>query len=143
MWTQIDIEDVDHYLARAKGTRKLAMGKNQSLFHYIVQLNKETVAVFHTKYTENSNVPLMAIKSLSKFVGSQPINKGMDKIILFEKQEAIMVFGYMPRLIGSRAAYFHVMGSYLLSHVGSAKALPMLKDYRKQEYLRFRGKLED
>ena len=46
---QIDIEDVDHYLARAKGTRKLAMGKNQSLFHYIGQLNKETVVIFHTK----------------------------------------------------------------------------------------------
>ena len=85
----------------------------------------------------------MAIKALSKLVGSQAINKGVDKIILVEKQEAIRIFGYMPRLIGSRGAYFPVMGSYLLSHVGSTKALPLLKDYRKQEFLRFRGKIED
>ena len=83
---QIKIKDVDHYLAREKGTRKLAMGKNQSLFHYIGQLNKEAATIFHTKYIENSNVPLMAIKALSNFVVSQPIKKGMDKIILVEKK---------------------------------------------------------
>ena len=139
---QIDIEDVDHYLARAKGTRKLAMGRNQSLSHYIGKLNKEIVAIFHTKYTESASVSLMAIKALSKFVGSQPINKGVDKIILVEKEEAVRVFGYMPGPTGSRVAYFPVMGSYLLSHVGFAKVLAMLKDYRKQEFLRFRGKIE-
>ena len=84
----------------------------------------------------------MAIKALSKFVGSHPINKGMDKIILVEKQEAIRVFNYMPGLTGSRVAYFPVMGSYLLSNDGSVKALAMFKDYKKQEFLGFRGKIE-
>ena len=57
----------------------------------------------------------MAIKALSKFVGSQPINKGVDKIILLEKQEVIRNFGYMPRFIGSKVAYILVMGVYFLS----------------------------
>ena len=104
LWMQTNIEDVDHYLGRAKGSRKLAMGKNQSLFHYIGKVNKETIAIFHTKYTERASVSLMAIKALSKFVGSQPIKKGVDKIIRVEKEEAMRVFGYMPRLIGSKAA---------------------------------------
>ena len=138
----MDIEDIDHYLARAKGSRTLAMGKSKSLFHYIGKLNKETIAIFHTKFTENATVPLMAFKALSKFVGSQPFNKGVDKIILVEKQEEIRVFGYMPGLSGSRTAYYSIMGAYLLSHVGSAQALSRFKDHKKQEYLRFRGNLE-
>ena len=107
------------------------MGRSQSLFHYIGRLNKDTIAIFHIKFTENAMIPLMAFKALSKFVGSQPFNKGVDKIILLEKEEAIRVFGYMPGLHGSKAAYFAVMGSYLLSHVGSAQPLLSLKDYRK------------
>lgn len=139
---QTDIEDIDQFLARAKGSRKFAMGKSQSLFHYISKLNKDTIAIFHTKYSEKAKLPIMAFKALSRFVGSQPFNKGVDKIILLEKQEAIRIFGYMPGLTGSRAAYFAVMGAYLLSHMGSAQALSSLKDYRKQEYLRFRGKVD-
>ena len=66
----------------------------------------------------------------------------MDKIILVEKQEAIRAFGYMPGLNLSRTGYFATMGAYLLAHVGCAKDLLALKDYRKQEYLRFRGNLD-
>lgn len=142
MFLQTDIEDIDQFLARAKGSRKLSMGKSQSLFHYIGDLNKETIAIFHTKYSDKATLPIMAFKALSKFVGSRPFNKGVDKIILVEKEEAIRIFGYMPGLRGSRAAYFAVMGGYLLSHLGSAKDLSRLKDYKKQEYLRFKGKLE-
>ena len=93
------------------------MGKSQSLFHYIAKLNKEIVANFHTKYTEKAMLPLMAFKTLSRFVGSQPFNKGVHKIILLKKQEPIRIFGYMPELTGSRAAYFAVMGAYLQSSV--------------------------
>ena len=65
------------------------------------------------------------------------INKGADKIILVEKHEAIGTFGYMPGLKVFRAGYFATMGAYMLAHVGCAKDLLTLKDYRKQEYLRF------
>ena len=48
-------------------------------------MNKETIAIFHTKLIESSSVPLMAFKALSKFVGPQPFDKGVAKIILVEK----------------------------------------------------------
>ena len=139
---QFDIEDTDQFLARAKGSRSLALGKSQSLFHYIGGLNKETIAIYHSKYTENWQVPHLAFKALSKIVGSRPISKGVDKIILLEKEEAIRIFGFMPGFNGSRAAYFATLGAYMLSHTGSAKELIKLKDYRKHEYLRFRGKVD-
>ena len=139
---QIDIEDTDKFLARAKGSRAIALGRSQALFHYIGKLNKDTVAIYHSKYSENSQLPLLAFKALSKVNGSIPVNKGVEKIILVEKQEAIRAFGYMPGLNVSRAAYFATMGAYMLAHVGCAKDLLALKDYRKQEYLRFRGNLD-
>ena len=138
----MEIEDIDNFLARAKGSRPEALGKSQGLFHYIGKINREIIAIFHTKFTENSHLPFLAFKALSKFVGSRPIGKGADKIILVEKQEAIRIFGYMPGLIASRAAYFATLGAYMLAHVGNAKELVRLKDYRKQMYLRYRGRLE-
>ena len=72
-----------------------------------------------------------SFQSSIKVVGSRPINKGVDKIILLEKQEAIRIFGYMPGLNASRATYFGTLGAYILAHVGCAKDLLRLKDYRK------------
>ena len=87
-------------------------------------------------------MPLLAFKALSRVVGSRPINKGVDKIILVEKQEAIWIFGYMPGLNVCRASYFSTLGAYMLAHVGCAKDFLTLKDYKKQVYLRFRGDVE-
>ena len=139
---QIDIEDTDNFLARAKGSRTISLGRSQGLFHYIGKLNKETVAIYHSKYSENYQIPLLAFKALSRVNGSVPINKGVDKVILVKKQEAIRAFGYMPGFNVSRAGYFATMGAYMLAHLGCAKDLLLLKDYKKQEYLRFRGNLD-
>ena len=128
---QIDIEDIDNFLAREKGSRPMALNKSQGLFHYIAKLNKDTIAIYHTKYSESSQILLMAFKALSRVVGSSPLNKGVDKVILLEKQEAIRIFGYMPGLNVSRAAYFATLGAYMLDHVGCAKDLVRLKNYRK------------
>ena len=138
----MDIEDVDNFLARAKGSRTINLGKSQGLFHYIGKLNKDTIAIYHSKYTEKPQLPLLAFKALSRVVGSKPINKGVDKIILVEKQEAIRIFGYMPGLNVCRASYFATLGAYMLAHVGCARDLLRLKDYKKQKYLRFRGDLD-
>ena len=138
----MEIKDINSFLARGRVSRPEALGKSQGLFHYIGKTNKEIIAIYHIKFTENSHLPFLAFKALSKFVGSRPIGKGADKIILIEKQEAIRIFGYMPGLNASRLAYFATLGAYMLAHVGSSKELVRLKDYKKQEYLRYRGKLE-
>ena len=128
----MDIEDVDNFLTKAKGLRTIGLGKSQSLFHYIGKLNKDTIAIYHSKYTEEPQLPLLAFKALSRVVGSRPINKGVDKIILVEKQEAIQIFGYMHGLNVCRASYFATLGAYMLAHVGCARDLLKLKDYKKQ-----------
>lgn len=117
-------------------------GRNQSLGHYISKMNHETIAIFHSKFSESSFLPLFAFKALSRVVGSQPLNKGVDKVIFLDKQEAIRVFGYMPGFIGSRAAYFGTMASYILTHVGSAQEIKKIQGYNKQEFLKYRGEIE-
>ena len=48
----------------------------------------------------------------------------------------------MPGLNASRLVYFATLGAHVLSHVGCAKDMLALKDYKKQEYLRYRGKVD-
>ena len=117
----MEVEDIDGFLARAKGSRPEALGKSQGLFHYIGKINKDIIAIYHIKFTKNSHLPFLAFKALSKFVGSRPIGKGADKIVLIEKLEAIRIFGYMPGLNASRAASFATHGAYMLAHVGLQK----------------------
>lgn len=85
---------------------------------------------------------MFALKALSKVVGSQPLHRGVEKIILVEKQEAIRVFGYMPGCAASRAGYWGTMASYILAHLGDAKEIKRLQGYRKQEFLKYRGEIE-
>ena len=101
--------------------------------HTGLKLNKDTLAIFHIKYIENSQIPLLAFKALSKVVGSSPINKGVDKIILLEKHKAVRIFGYMLCLNVCRASYFATMGFYILVHVECAKNFLKLRYYKKQE----------
>ena len=42
----------------------------------------------------------------------------------------------------TRASYFAIMGSYILAHAGCAKDLLKLRDYKKQEYLIYRGNVD-
>ena len=117
-------------------------GRNQSLGHYIGNLNSETIIIYHSKYSESPTLPMFALKALSRVVGSQPLHKGIEKIILVEKQEAIRIFGYMPGYVGSRAGYFRTMVSYVLAHVGKAEEIKKIQGYKKQEFLKYRGEIE-
>ena len=90
----------------------------------------------------SSSLPMFALKALSKIVGSQPLHRGVEKIILVEKEEAIRIFGYMPGFNGSRAAYFATMAAYILAHLGSAQEVKKIQGYNKQEYLKYRGEVD-
>ena len=52
----MEIEDIDNFLARAKGSRPEELGKSQGHFHYIGKINKEIIAIYHNKFTELSNL---------------------------------------------------------------------------------------
>lgn len=138
--SQIEIWDTDKFLGRAKGSRPLDLKRNQSLGHYIGKLSKETVVIYHQKFTTEPNLPFLAIKALSKVVGSYQFPLGLEKIIFVEKEQAIRVFGFFPGLIGSRGGYFGAMASYVLANSGDLRL--QLAGYNKQKYLKFRGDIE-
>lgn len=129
-------------MGRAKGSKPLDLGRNQSLGHYIGKFNNETIAIYHSKFSTSPDVPIMALKALSRVVGSEPLHRGVEKIILVEKQEAIRIFGYMPGLVASRAAYYGTLGAYILAHKGSVQDMKNLMGYRKQDFLKCRGQIE-
>ena len=130
--------DTDKFLGREKGFRPLKLGRNQSPGHFIGKLNKETVIIYHNKFTREPLLPMLAIKALAKVVGSYQLPPGLEKLILVEKEEAIRVFGFFPDLVGSRAGYFGTMASYVLAHSGDLKR--QMIGYNKQKFLKFRGK---
>ena len=132
--------DPEKFLGRAKGSRPLDLKRNQSLGHYIGKLSKETVVIYHQKFTTEPNFPFLAIKAMSKVVGSHKFPPGLEKIILVEKEQAIRVFGFFTGLVGSRGGYFGAMASYVLANSGDL--IRQLTCYNKQKYLKFRGDIE-
>ncbi len=118
------------------------MKHNQSFGHYVDKFNKDTVAIYHNKFSNNSQIPILALKALSGIVGSHAIPKTAEKVVLIEKEEAIRIFGFLPGCDGSRSAYFATMAAYVLSHTGDPLESEKITSYRKQEYLKHRGQIE-
>ena len=117
-------------------------GKNQGLGHYIGKMNKETFLVYHSKFSNAPEIAMLTLRVLSRVVGSQPLSFKSEKIILIEKAEAVRVFGHHPLISASRAGYFTCLTGYALACMDKP-APKMIGWYKKQEFLRYRGKIID
>lgn len=117
------------------------MGRNQSLGHFIGKLDKRCFIIYHSKFSNNADIPILAFKAFSRVFGFHPISQGAEKIILVSKNYAMRCLGYHPKISGTRAGYFACMTSYLLAGMEKPDA-KLLTGYRKQEYLKFRGDVQ-
>lgn len=108
---QLELLDNDNFLGRAKGSRgKPTEGTSKkdssSIMHYLPLLDKENFCAFHMQYSEEPELPIFALKVLSRFLGYSPLPMNANKILLLERASALRIFGYAAGFNASRAGYF-------------------------------------
>lgn len=140
---QIEILDRDNFLGRGSGSRAHTeeSRKDTALAHYLKMLDKEVFCVFHSIFSEKPDLPLFALKILSKFLGPSPIQFNANKVMLIERNAAQRIFGVSPGFNCSRAGYFLCYASYLLAN--KEKDLKQLGGYSRKKYLRYRGDMPE
>lgn len=97
----------DDFLSRGGRARSTSLVKDAALKFYVSYLGNPSLVIYHMKLSCNGYMPVFALKTLSRYLGSYIIHASASKIILLEKKTAIDVFGYAHAHQGSLA------GSYL------------------------------
>lgn len=143
MLLQIEILDRDDFLGRASGSRGHAeeSRKDTALANYLKMMDKEVFCVFHSNFSEKPDLPLFALKILSRFLGPSPIQANANKVMLLERNAAQRIFGVSPGFNCSRAGYFLCYASYLLAN--KEKDMKQLGGYSRKKYLRYRGDMPE
>ena len=137
---QIEVPDPDSFLSRGTSDRR-RLGLDASLAHYASFIDKEIFVVFHNKYSDDASIPILALKSLSRYMGYSFIPNNVTRIMLIEKTASIRIFGYGPGFWPSRAGYFLCYTAYALGH--GMKSVESLQGYTRKKFLRYRGDMPD
>ena len=92
------------------------LGHNLTLGTYVHQLKFPQVVVFHASFSkDNANFPLMAIKTLSRYLGGSHLRLNANKAILLERQVAVRFFGEGLGLYTLRCKYYLTYATYGLA----------------------------
>ena len=83
---------------------------------YACLIDKEIFVVFHNKYSNDASIPILALKSLSRYMGYSFIPNNVTRIMLIEKTATICIFRYGPGFWPSRAGSFLCYSAYALGH---------------------------
>lgn len=140
----MEIEDKDNFLGRAMGSRggsEDASKKDSGLAHFLPHLDKEVFVVYHKLYSDSPDVPMFAMKVLSRLMGYSYIPFNANKIMLLEKTAAVRIFGYSPGLWSSRAGYFLCYSAYALANKNTDTK--PLEGYSRKKFLRYRGDMPE
>ena len=93
----------------------VGLGHDSILGTYIYRLNLPQVVVFHASFSkDNANFPLMAVKTLSRYLGGSHLRLNANKAILLERQAAVRFFGEGPGLYTLRCKYYLTYAAYSL-----------------------------
>ena len=111
------------------------LGHDSMLGTYVHRLKFPQVVVFHASFSkDNANFPLMAIKTLSRYLGGSLLRLNANKAILLERQAALRFFGEGPGLYTLRCKYYFTYAAYDLA---CGITYPnLLSDCRKKHLLR-------
>ncbi|MCO5583885.1 hypothetical protein L7F22_037801 [Adiantum nelumboides] len=137
---KIELLDEDNFLGRAGGSRATSKYIGHALIHYLPKLDKDVFCAFHSQFSDHPELPMFAIKTLSRFMGFLPLPNNVNRILLLVKRTAAFrIFGYALGFHGSRAGYFLCYSSYVLSNKDTN--VKLLAGYKRRKFLRYRGKL--
>ncbi|MCO5555018.1 hypothetical protein L7F22_008557 [Adiantum nelumboides] len=125
----------DDFIPRPRGRGMGNLGKNSSLGQYLKNFNYPRFLVFHSSFSnDNVDLPLMTLKTLSRYLGGALVRWNVDKIMLLEKQAALTMFGQGPGVYGLRSRYFLTQAAYGL--VYGITDPGQLIEYGKHDLLR-------
>ncbi|MCO5600509.1 hypothetical protein L7F22_054622, partial [Adiantum nelumboides] len=125
----------DDFIPRPRGRGMGDLGKNSSLGQYLKNFNYPRFLVFHSSFSnDNADVPLMTLKTLSRYLGGALVRWNVDKIMLLEMQAALTMFSQGPGVYGLRSRYFLTQAAYGLA-CGITDPGPLI-EYGKHDLLR-------
>ena len=113
--------------------------ESHALIHYLRKLDSASFCALHSQFSEDPEVPLFALKALSKFMDYHPLQMNSNKVLLLERSAALRIFGYAPGFQASRAGYFLCFSSYVMAF--KEEDVKYLGGYNRKKYLRYRGAL--
>ncbi|MCO5611799.1 hypothetical protein L7F22_066058 [Adiantum nelumboides] len=93
---KIELLDEDKFLGRAGGSRATSKYTGHALIHYLPKLDKDVFCAFHSQFLDHRELPMFAIKTLSRFMGFVPLPNNVKRILILEKAAAFRIFGYAP-----------------------------------------------
>ncbi|MCO5568678.1 hypothetical protein L7F22_022377 [Adiantum nelumboides] len=138
---KIELLDEDNFLGRAGGLRVTSKYTGHTLIHYLPKLDKDIFCVLHSQFLDHSELPMFAIKTLSRFMGFLPLPNNVNRILVLKRAAAFRIFGYAPGFYGSRVGYFLCYSSYVISNKDTN--VKLLAGYKRRKFLRYRGKLPE
>ena len=142
----MEIYDDDGFLSRSGGSSSRSRGRalagasmmeSHALIHYLPRLDKATFCALHSQFSEDPEVPLFALKTLSRFMGYHTLQMNSNKVLLLERSAVLRIFGYAPGFQASRAGYFLCFSSYVIA--SKEKDVKLLGGYNRKKYPRYRG----
>ena len=131
---QANEEERDEFLLRHK---RVFAGKDAALRHYLKQLAKAKIIVYHNTMSKDGLVGTFVFKTLSCFLGGTIIPRNYGKIVLVDKFQALDIFGYLPGYSGCRRSYFHTYTAAALS--AGIENVDELEEYGKHHLLRHKA----
>ena len=75
---------IDRYASCGSSVRVSGEGRDNSLWHYLHQLNPSIIRVFHTDYSEDAHANLVKCKALSGILCEDPLASNANRCILGE-----------------------------------------------------------
>ncbi|MCO5598363.1 hypothetical protein L7F22_052458 [Adiantum nelumboides] len=129
-----ELLDEDNFLGRAGGLRVTSKYTGHALIHYLPKLDKDIFYALHSQYSDHPELPMFAIKTLSRFMGFLPLPNNVNRILLLERAVAFTIFGYAPGFHGSGAGYFLCYSSNVISNKDTN--VKLLVEYKRRKFLR-------
>ena len=115
--------------------------KDKALAYYLPHMQKEVFIVYHSVFFDFPDVPLFALKVLSRLMGYSFIPSNVSKVMLLEKTAALRIFGFGTGYFVSRAGYFLCYSSYAMSD--KRTNVEKLQGYSRKKFLRYRGDMPE
>ena len=89
------------------------LGHNSTLGTYVHRMKFPQIVIFHANFSKgHANFPLMAIKTLSRYLGGSHVRLNANKAIFLERQAAVRFFGEGPGLYSLRCKYYLTYAAY-------------------------------
>ncbi|MCO5567303.1 hypothetical protein L7F22_020993 [Adiantum nelumboides] len=77
---KIELLDGDKFLGRVGGSRATSKYTGHALIHYQPQLDKYVFCAFHSQIPDHHELPMFAIKTLSRFMGFLPLPNNVNRV---------------------------------------------------------------